>query len=92
MIKHFITELLSRSSSSQPISWKVVVGLLCLLVIILAMTAGYYHDLYLSENKKYSSLEDKYVRVRNMMGREAMQDLIDESYLTTTIFDADEVE
>lgn len=64
----------------KPFSNQTLTYVLILIVFLLALLAGYYHALFLAENKKYRRLEDRYVRVREELGREAMQDLIDASY------------
>lgn len=61
----------------QPIPNVWIVRVLVLLVVIFAVLAGYYHAILLAERKKYLRLEDLYVRVRNELGREATQQLID---------------
>lgn len=63
-----------------PLKTKNVIRFLILVVIILAIAAGYYHSLYQNEAKKYKKLEDKYVRVRGELGREETQRIIDQSY------------
>ena len=68
------------SKLPKPISDKNVIRFLLVLVIILAITAGYFQVLYKQERKRYLRLEDKYVRVRDQLGREEMQRLIDLSY------------
>ena len=54
----------------------------CLLtaVVILAITAGYFHQLYLLENKRYKKIEDQFVRVRSQLGKDKTNQLIEESY------------
>ena len=64
----------------KPISDKNVIRFLLVLVIVLAVTAGYFRVLYKQERKRYLKLEDRYVRVRGQLGREKMQELIDKSY------------
>ncbi len=63
-----------------PTSIKNITRLLLVLVIILAIVAGYFQVIYKQERKRYLRLEDKYVRVRGQLGREKMQELIDSSY------------
>jgi len=53
---------------------------LVLIIVALALAAGYYQAKYLAENKKYLRLEDKYVRVRQQLGVDETQRLIDLSY------------
>lgn len=65
---------------SVPVKPKNIIRVLVIALIIVAFVAGYYHSLFTLERKKYNKLEDRYVRVRMMIGREQMQDLIDESY------------
>jgi hypothetical protein len=73
--------ILKKSShSSVPIKTQTIIRLLMVIVVILSFVAGYYHSLFVVEHKKYLHLEDMYVRVRMMIGREEMQRLIDESY------------
>jgi len=61
------------------LSEKKLMRILFVLVVILALVAGYYRSLYENENKKYLRLEDRYVRVREQLGREETQRLIDQS-------------
>ncbi|KUK79927.1 MAG: hypothetical protein XD95_0012 [Microgenomates bacterium 39_7] len=71
----------NQSKESQlPIQTKTVIRIMTVVIVILTFLTGYYHSLYTLEQKKYNRLEDMYVRVRMMIGREAMQQLIDESY------------
>ena len=62
------------------ISEKNMVRLLLFWVVILALFAGYYQVKYEAEQKKYLRLEDKYVRVRQQLGIEETQRLIDLSH------------
>lgn len=64
----------------QPISTKIIIRILMLVIVILSLIAGFYQSSYESEKKKYLRLEDKYVRVRSELGREETQKLIDKSY------------
>lgn len=57
-----------------------VTRILAALVVILALAAGYYQVLYEGERIKYLRLEDKFVRVRQQLGREETQRLIEGSY------------
>jgi hypothetical protein len=59
---------------------KNLVRFLVVLIVSLALTAGYYHAQLEAEQRKYLQLEDKYVRVRSQLGREETQRLIDKSY------------
>ncbi len=53
---------------------------ICLcIIVVLAVSAGYYQDVGLSLQRKYGLLEDKYVRIRSVLGREKTQELIDQS-------------
>lgn len=65
----------------QHISQKNVTRGLVVLVVVLALVAGYFQTALQAENRKYLRLEDRYVRVRQMLGVEETQRLIDESYL-----------
>lgn len=62
---------------NQFISQKNLIRILWLTIICLTLTAGYYQSSLSIEQKKYKKLEDMYVRVRAMIGREEMQRLID---------------
>lgn len=61
----------------KPFSEKWVTRILLLIVIILALMAGYYDAALSAEKRKYLRLEDLYVRVRGELGREETQRLID---------------
>lgn len=64
----------------KPFKEKNLTRFLLLLVVILALAAGFFQVSYELEAKKYKKLEDKYVRVRDMLGREKTQELIDLSF------------
>lgn len=66
--------------TQKPISDLWLIRILATLVVVLAISAGLYQTAYRNENKKYLLLEDKYVRVRDQLGREKTQELIDQSY------------
>jgi len=71
---------LNKTQETIPIKTKNIIRILVVSLIIVAFIAGYYHSLFTLERKKYNKLEDRYVRVRLMIGREEMQELIDDSY------------
>lgn len=54
--------------------------LLIAIIIVLALMAGFYQSSLVGERKKYAKLEDLYVRVRQQLGREETQRLIERSY------------
>jgi hypothetical protein len=62
------------------LSEKNLIRILLFLVVILALLTGFYQVQYEAEGKKYLRLEDKYVRVRQQLGVEETQRLIDLSY------------
>ncbi len=64
----------------QPINPKTLIRILVVIIIGLIYLASYYKSQYRLETKKYLQLEDKYVRVRMMLGRDELQNLIDDSY------------
>lgn len=66
-----------RDSTPNSITQKVLIRVLVVLVVVLALLAGYYHASLESQTKKYLRLEDMYVRVRGQLGREETQRLID---------------
>lgn len=71
--------IFSFHKQTKPISDIWVIRMLLLLVTILAIAAGYYQSALVAEQKKYLKLEDMYVRVRTELGRDATQNLIDQS-------------
>lgn len=74
-----IREFLLHDSNDlkQPFSPLIVQRILILLVVLLSLAAGYFHSAWKLENQKYLRLEDNYVRVRDILGREETQRLID---------------
>ena len=62
------------------LSEKNLIRILVLLVVVLSIAAGYFQAIYVAENTKYLRLEDKYVRVRQQLGVDQTQYLIDLSY------------
>lgn len=58
----------------------MMLRLVMVLVVFLALAAGYFSAALAAEKNKYLRLEDKFVRVRQALGREETQRLIDESY------------
>jgi len=62
------------------LSEKNLIRSLLVLIVLLALGAGYYHAKFEAEKLKYLRLEDKFVRVRGQLGREETQRLIDDSY------------
>mgnify|MGYP007072815985 CR=1 FL=1 len=79
-INRFFTLLWPKKSPEQLFSYKTILTFCVILIGILALTTGFYHASLVAEQKKYLRLEDRYVRVREQLGREATQDLIDASY------------
>lgn len=71
---------LQNLSMKNYITEKTIIRILILLVVILAIAAGYFQVKHEAEQLKYLRLEDKFVRVRGQLGREETQRLIDESY------------
>lgn len=51
-----------------------------ILVVALALAAGFFQSAYKTEIKKYNRLEDKYVRLEMMVGEEKAEELIENSY------------
>lgn len=72
-------------TSAQPIAPKLLLRCLTILVVGLMFLAGYYYTIYSNEQKKYAKLEDRYVRVRDMLGRDETQRLIDLSRETDNL-------
>lgn len=69
-----------HTDPKKPFTLKTMFLFSLVLIIILSLLGGYYHAQLLAEQKKYLRLEDRYVRVREQLGRQATQDLIDASY------------
>lgn len=59
---------------------KKMIRILVVLVILLAITAGYFQSALKAERLRFERYEDMFVRVRSQLGREEMQRLIDQSY------------
>ena len=53
---------------------------LVLSIIILSLASGYFHARWQGERIKYLKLEDKYVRVRDQLGWDETQRLIERSH------------
>ena len=51
-----------------------------ILVVLLALAAGFFQAAYKTEIKKYNRLEDLYVRLEMMIGEKKAEQLIDDSY------------
>lgn len=68
------------TSLNHPISTTWVIRILLTIVIVLSLAAGFYQLKFSQERKRYLYLEDRYVRVREEVGVEEMQRLIDQSY------------
>ena len=66
---------------SKPFSYKTLTRILVIIIFVLSILVGYYQAIFKAEQKKYLRLEDKYVRVRNELGIDETQRLIDESHL-----------
>ncbi len=76
----YTKRIVARKKKLQPLTSQNIIRALVVLVVILSLAAGYYHSSYLAEIKKYNRLEDMYVRVRGVLGRNKTQQLIDFSY------------
>ena len=51
-----------------------------ILIVVLALAAGFYQSAYKTEIKRYNRLEDRYVRLEMMIGKEKAEELIEDSY------------
>ncbi len=69
-----------ENNNSLPISTRNLIRLLTAIIIILSFLAGYYQALYKMEIRRYKRLENNYVRIRQELGVEKTQELIDQSY------------
>lgn len=70
----------SLKSNNVPFKTINLIRFLVAVIIVLIFFTSYFQSLLRLEKRKYNQLEDKYVRVRMMLGREEMQNLIDQSY------------
>ncbi len=70
----------SQTKFKSPISQRCLARILVIVIVLLAFVAAYYQSAYQLEIKRYKKLEDKYVRVRDILGREETQRLIDQSH------------
>lgn len=64
-----------------PFKTKNLIRLLVTIIVVLIFLVSYFQSQWRLERRRYNNLEDKFVRVRMMLGREETQRLIDESYL-----------
>jgi len=67
-------------NNPKPLSYLTITRILIFLLISTALIAGLYRTKLLLLQKEYALVENRYVRVRDMLGREATQDLINKSY------------
>lgn len=61
-------------------STKNLTRILWLLLIVAALAAGFFQSALEVQERKYKALEDRYVRLRHMLGVPEAQRLLDESY------------
>lgn len=54
--------------------------ILWLLLIAAALAAGYFQSALEAQERRYKLLEDRYVRLRHMLGVQETQRLLDDSY------------
>ena len=63
------------------LSYKTLFRILMGCIIGLALASGLFAEELRQERKRYDRIEDKYVRVRDQLGRPETQRLLDQSYL-----------
>lgn len=64
----------------QIFSTKNLIRLLWVAIIGLALAAGFLQSALEVQERKYNALEDRYVRLRHMVGNDRAQQLIQDSY------------
>ncbi|MGD9129760.1 MAG: hypothetical protein PVJ09_04725 [Candidatus Woesebacteria bacterium] len=64
----------------QSITQKHLSRILLFIIICLSLATGYYQVALELEIKEHKKVEDQYVRVRSILGREKTQELIDLSH------------
>lgn len=64
----------------QIFSTKNLIRLLWVAIIGLALAAGFLQSALEVQERKYNALEDRYVRLRHMVGSDRAQQLIQNSY------------
>lgn len=64
----------------KPISEAWMMRILLLIILLLAISSGYYHTKLTQLNKVHQRLDDKYVRVRSELGVEEVNRLLEASY------------
>lgn len=67
-------------TNPKPLTYRTITRILIALLIATALIAGLYRTKLILLQKEYALVENRYVRVREMLGREATQDLINKSY------------
>jgi hypothetical protein len=73
--------MLKNLRNTLPIfSTKNLTRVLWLAIITLALAAGFLQSALEVQERKYKALEDRYVRLRYMVGSDKAQQLIQESY------------
>lgn len=65
------------STAHQPVPPKFMIAALLFALIVVSFLAGYYQVSWQASQKRYKRLEDVYVRLRNELGVEEAQRLID---------------
>ena len=72
---------MKKKKSPPPIiSQRNLNRLLFVLLITLAIAAGFFKSAYDTEVRKYNKLEDQFVRLKMMIGEEETTNLIEASY------------
>lgn len=64
----------------QPLSNQQVIVVLISCIILQGLIIGYINTQLRLLDKEYRMIEDKYVRLRNTLGRDTTQELLDASY------------
>ena len=71
---------MKKSLINFPVSTKTLLQITWLIVIAMAFVSGYFHLSFVTLQRKYATLEDKYVRVRDYLGVPTTQRIIESTY------------
>ncbi len=67
-------------TNPKPISHLTLTRILIILLTAVSLIAGLYRTKLILLEKEYALIENRYVRVREILGREQTQELIHQSY------------
>lgn len=80
MQKLWQQNILRTPKLSQPLTNRQIIIFLLCVVVFQGLVIGYINTQRRLLDKEYRMIEDKYVRLRNTLGRDTTQELLDASY------------